>query len=88
MDALPLMIAMEYCPLGNVRDHLRSRTGAPPPTGERNVWLLQIADAMDYLEALRVVHRDLAARNILLADRHTAKLADFGRTLPCGAETR
>ena len=46
---------------------------------------LQIAKAMEYLSAKRIIHRDLAARNVLVGmdGLKTVKLNDFGlsRTL-------
>jgi len=33
---------------------------------------------MLYLEQCRFIHRDLAARNILVSDRRTVKIGDFG----------
>jgi len=37
-----------------------------------------VADAMSYLETLKLVHRDLAARNVLLDEHLVAKVCDFG----------
>ncbi|XP_054283321.1 fibroblast growth factor receptor-like [Macrosteles quadrilineatus] len=38
----------------------------------------QIARGMSYLEAKQITHRDLAARNILIDERKTLKISDFG----------
>ncbi|KAG1677862.1 hypothetical protein FOA52_008626 [Chlamydomonas sp. UWO 241] len=39
---------------------------------------LDIARGLEYLHEMSVVHRDLKPANILLDERHTAKIADFG----------
>ncbi|KFB40033.1 tyrosine-protein kinase [Anopheles sinensis] len=38
----------------------------------------QIACGMEHLEGLQITHRDLAARNILIDERKTLKISDFG----------
>ncbi|XP_049280873.1 platelet-derived growth factor receptor alpha isoform X1 [Anopheles funestus] len=38
----------------------------------------QIAFGMEHLEELQITHRDLAARNILIDERKTLKISDFG----------
>ena len=38
----------------------------------------QIASALKYLEENKFAHCDIAARNVLVGDRYTAKLSDFG----------
>ncbi|XP_065358153.1 receptor-type tyrosine-protein kinase FLT3 [Calliphora vicina] len=39
---------------------------------------LQIANGMQFLEEQKITHRDLAARNVLIDDRKTLKISDFG----------
>ncbi|XP_077864795.1 LOW QUALITY PROTEIN: uncharacterized protein LOC144350481 [Saccoglossus kowalevskii] len=39
---------------------------------------VDIAEALNYMEHLKIVHRDIAARNVLMACDNAAKIADFG----------
>ncbi|OON22823.1 protein tyrosine kinase, partial [Opisthorchis viverrini] len=41
-----------------------------------------VADALTYLESLKLVHRDIAARNVLVTEGYVAKLCDFGLSCP------
>jgi 5'-AMP-activated protein kinase catalytic alpha subunit len=45
---------------------------------EASLFLLQILAGVEYLHRLGVVHRDLKAENILLDQRRTIKIIDFG----------
>lgn len=69
---LPLMLVMEYCELGNLRDFLRGGK-LPGLAGEQELALCdmarQVATAVQYLHARLCLHRDLAARNVLLTRR-------------------
>ncbi|CAG9813623.1 unnamed protein product [Phaedon cochleariae] len=38
----------------------------------------QVALGMEYLASLKMIHRDLATRNVLVCDRNTIKISDFG----------
>ena len=40
--------------------------------------LHQVAAGMAHIEEMAVIHRDLAARNVLVKDKNTYKIADFG----------
>ena len=41
-------------------------------------WAHQIASAMEFVSARKVIHSDLATRNVLLASLDCVKLTDFG----------
>jgi serine/threonine protein kinase len=51
-----------------------------PPEVELGIFK-QLASALAYLHAKRILHRDLAARNVLVKSTkpYDVKLADFGR---------
>ncbi len=51
------------------------------PQGLRLQWMIEIASAIEYMHANRVIHCDIAARNVCLCndgDRINAMLTDFG----------
>ena len=82
----------EYCPYaldailsgGRVADDvLRGANGKPRQTprltvAARTTILYQVALALQYLHAERVLHHDLKPGNILLDRDFTAKVSDFG----------
>lgn len=80
-SSLPLMIVTEYLANGDLLSYMQ-RHASPKELTElvRTTILTQVASAMEFLAAQRVVHRDLAARNILIgADVMTdVRLSDFG----------
>ncbi|XP_053673296.1 vascular endothelial growth factor receptor 1 [Anopheles nili] len=59
--------ALGNCSLEYVLDH-----------NELHNFAKQIACGMEHLEELQITHRDLAARNILIDERKTLKISDFG----------
>ena len=72
-------LLLEYCGGGNLNTRLPSNPSAA--TGQK--WMVQIADALQYLHAMRITHRDLKPENILLSSGDSIKVADFGFARPC-----
>ena len=72
-----LYIAMEFCNLGDLSDHVLSKT---PDLSQRMSYMVDMARGVNYLHAQRIVHRDLKPENILLTDqtgKTVCKIADF-----------
>ena len=72
------LILLEFCSGGDLNSRLDK-----PSTKETNLkWILQIAEALNYLHSRNppIVHRDLKADNVLLTDKSSEdlKLGDFG----------
>ena len=85
---LPMMLALEHMPGGNLRQHLKDCRPSMGPGRKAIItdkdlhdWIAQLAAAGEFLESRKVIHRSLKAENVLLsADTRTAKLANFGET--------
>jgi len=88
----PLLIIIEYVPYGDLLGYLRKSRGlndtyfkdpdVKPQTSLTSQQLIkfswQVADGMRYLSSKNIIHRDLAARNVLIGERETCKVTDFG----------
>ncbi|XP_044164835.1 platelet-derived growth factor receptor alpha-like [Acropora millepora] len=91
-ESEPLLVLIEYIPYGDLLGYLRKSRGLndtyyedqdiKPKTSLTSQQLVkfawQIADGMSYLSLRKVVHRDLAARNVLVGEKETCKITDFG----------
>ena len=79
-------IVMEYCARGSL-DSLLSNPSIEVDNDMRMSWLSDIATGMAFLHKSKppVVHRDLKPKNILIDEKFTAKVADFGLSISEGA---
>lgn len=69
-------LALEWAPLGTLRDHVRARDLARLLPIER--WALPLARALARTHAAGWVHHDVKPANVLLARDASAILTDFG----------
>eukprot|EP00045_Choanoeca_perplexa_P016181 m.214269 g.214269 ORF g.214269 m.214269 type:complete len:1120 (+) comp17191_c0_seq2:127-3486(+) len=79
----PLMLVMQYAPLGDVRLLMEaSKTSSDPPVVFSpellETLVIELCSAIAYLHQQQVVHGDVSARNCLLSADHHLLLCDFG----------
>ncbi|PFX24021.1 Proto-oncogene tyrosine-protein kinase receptor Ret [Stylophora pistillata] len=91
-ESEPLLVLIEYVPFGDLLGYLRKSRGLndtyykdpniKPQTNLTSQQLMQfawqIADGMGYLSSKSILHRNLAARNVLVGQKETCKVTDFG----------
>lgn len=70
-------IVMELMSKGDLLNRLRSDSHFVP-FNNRFLAILDVLRGLAYLELRQVVHRDIAARNVLVDDKYTCKISDFG----------
>jgi eukaryotic-like serine/threonine-protein kinase len=78
-------IVMEYLAGGSLQDRL-DREGAQQP-GQALEWLGQAAAALDAAHRSGIVHRDIKPANLLLDQRGSVHVADFGIASAAGLDS-
>lgn len=74
-DTIPYLV-MDYCPGGTLRQ--RHPRGTRLPLPHVLSYVQQMAQALDYAHAQRVIHRDIKPENMLVGHTGELLLSDFG----------
>lgn len=67
-----------------INQHMNSRR--PVPLNQVRCYILQLAQALEGLQAQSVVHRDLKTDNVLVGEGHILKIIDYGAATWPGSE--
>lgn len=70
-------LVFEYVEIGSLKDYINDAGKFLTP-GDATIIIQQIADALHTLHESGFIHRDVKPGNIMLRDKQTAALADFG----------
>lgn len=87
-QVLPVLLVMEYCELGDLRQFLRQdglgKFAVDVSLAQMDM-CRQVAGAVQYLHSHMCLHRDLAARNVLVTARGAGDVDSGGKLLSnCG----
>ncbi len=67
---------LEYCPYGSLADLLKHFHTLPQELVR--FYAAQIVAVLEHMHGRNIVHRDLKPGNILIDDRYSLKVTDFG----------
>ena len=84
-------VVMQYLPGGSLRDRMVAGPGGPPgpmPIPSLWDWLMDVAQALDFIHSQNYLHRDVKPENILFDRFGNAFLADFGIIKMLAGEAR
>lgn len=73
-------LAMELAPLGDLRRYIATK-GKPLSNKQAEAYLLQSAEALEYVHKAGILHRDIKPDNLLVVDDKNVRLGDFGVAL-------
>lgn len=71
-----IYMSLERAPRGDLLDYVRLK--GPLKDNEAKMYFNDICNGVNYIHNLGIVHRDLKCENLLLFERSTLKIADFG----------
>ena len=72
-----LFLVFEYLDY-DLKKYMKAQSGVPLPLDQVKEFTYQILNGISYCHAHRVMHRDLKPQNLLIDNKGTVKLADFG----------
>lgn len=82
VEAVPYLLAFEFCQLGDIKGYLHSQKHEQNPLGSEILQLqrmaCEIAAGLAHLHKHGFVHSDLALRNSFLTTDLTVKIGDYG----------
>lgn len=70
-------LTMELAKKGDLRQYLTTRQGKLSPV-QTELFLLQAAEALDFIHKAGILHRDIKPDNLLVIDDQNIRVADFG----------
>ncbi|ESW96136.1 hypothetical protein KL918_000086 [Ogataea parapolymorpha] len=77
-----VLVLMELCPNKSLLDHMNARLSTKLSEPEILKIMLDISQGVYAMHRLKLIHRDIKIENVLIDDKYTFKLCDFGSTCP------
>ncbi|MCB0334047.1 MAG: protein kinase, partial [Bdellovibrionales bacterium] len=70
-------LAMEFAPLGDLRQYTSRENGKLLPS-QAELFFIQAAEALEFIHKAGILHRDIKPDNLLIMDENNIRLGDFG----------
>ncbi|KAH3659968.1 hypothetical protein OGAPHI_007173 [Ogataea philodendri] len=77
-----VLVLMELCPNKSLLDHMNARLSTKLSEPEILKIMLDISQGVYAMHKLKLIHRDIKIENVLIDEKYTFKLCDFGSTCP------